>query len=123
MDGSTSISLQKQVEELLKEAEKRGVTNNFFFITTFKRYQTQMKILQSLEQKIEEFGPIVEKEYIKGKPNLMANPAVTEYNKTASAANRTVATLVMIIESLTGVDTSSTKAFSRLDEEDDEDDS
>lgn len=97
-------SLQEQVEHILMAAEKRGVTNNFFFVTTFKRYQVQMQILSSLEKEINENGPTVEKVYVKGRPNLTANPAIAEYNKTATAANGTVATLINIIKTLSDDD-------------------
>lgn len=40
---------------------------------------------------------LVKKEYVKGRGNIYTNPAVTEYNKTADAANRTVQTLMRII--------------------------
>lgn len=90
-------SLQQQAEEIISIAEKRGVSGNFFFVTTFKRYQVQMKILSDLEKAINEYGATVKKEYVKGRPNLVSNPAITEYNKTATAANGTVATLLKII--------------------------
>lgn len=92
-------SLQEQADEILERAQERGVSTNFFFRTTFKRYQVQMKMLGDLEKSIEEFGPTVTKEYVKGRQNLVANPAIQEYNKTATAANGTVATLINIIKS------------------------
>lgn len=92
--------LQTQANELLKKAEKKGVQTNFFFVTTFKRYQVQMKILSDLEREINEMGATVEKEYVKGRKNVYTNPAITEYNKTATAANGTVSTLINIIKSL-----------------------
>lgn len=95
-------SLQEQANEILEKAEARGVSSNFFFVTTFKRYQVQMKMLSDLEKSIEEFGPTVTKEYVKGRQNLSANPAIQEYNKTATAANGTVATLINIIKSFEG---------------------
>lgn len=95
-------SLQEQANEILEKAEARGVSSNFFFVTTFKRYQVQMKMLTDLEKSIEEFGPTVTKEYVKGRQNLSANPAIQEYNKTATAANGTVATLINIIKSFEG---------------------
>lgn len=94
------LTLQEQVNEILVQAEQRGVSSNFFFVTTFKRYQVQMKILAELEKAIEEFGATVTKEYVKGRQNLTANPAITEYNKTATAANGTVSTLINIVKSL-----------------------
>lgn len=90
-------SLQQQAEEIIALAEKRGVSGNFFFVTTFKRYQVQMRILSDLEKAIAEYGATVTKEYVKGRPNLVTNPAITEYNKTSTSANGTVATLLKIV--------------------------
>lgn len=94
-------TLQQQADEILQKAEEKGVSQNFFFRTTFKRYQVQMRILADLEKAIAEYGATVTKEYVKGRQNLVANPAITEYNKTATAANGTVATLINIMKSLT----------------------
>lgn len=96
--------LQQQANEILRRAEERGVESNFFFVTTFKRYQVQMRILMDLEDAIKEHGATVTKEYVKGRQNLVANPAITEYNKTATAANGTVATLLNIIKNLSAED-------------------
>lgn len=97
---SNKMTLQQQADAVLKQAEDRGVQSNFFFVTTFKRYQVQMKILSDLEKAIAEYGATVTKEYVKGRQNLVANPAITEYNKTATAANGTVSTLINIVKSL-----------------------
>ena len=94
------LSIQQQAEKILEQAQEKGVQSNFFFVTTFKRYQVQMKILSDLEKAINEYGATVTKEYVKGRPNLVANPAITEYNKTATAANGTVSTLINIIKTL-----------------------
>ena len=98
--AKSKMTLQQQADKILERAQERGVSSNFFFTTTFKRYQVQMKILSDLEIAIEEHGPTVEKEYVKGRQNLVANPAISEYNKTATAANGTVATLINIIKAL-----------------------
>lgn len=94
------LTLQEQANEILMQAEKRGVSSNFFFVTTFKRYQVQMKILSDLEKSIAEYGPTVTKEYVKGRQNLVTNPAITEYNKTSTAANNTIGTLLKIVNDL-----------------------
>lgn len=104
-----NMSLQEQANEILARAEERGVQSNFFFLTTFKRYQVQMKILGDLEREINELGPVVTKEYVKGRQNVVANPAIAEYNKTATAANGTVATLINIIRSFEGEEKSGGK--------------
>ena len=94
------LSIQEQAEELMKRAEEKGVSTNFFFVTTFKRYQVQMKIMQELEAQINEVGATVSKQYVKGRENIYTNPAISEYNKTATAANGTVATLLKILTTL-----------------------
>ena len=103
------LTLQEQANEILVRAEERGVSSNFFFVTTFKRYQVQMTILDSLEKAIKEYGATVTKEYVKNRQNLVANPAITEYNKTATAANGTVSTLINIIKTLSDEDAQGSK--------------
>lgn len=94
------LTLQEQADRLLEQAEQKGVSTNFFFRTTFKRYQVQIRMLAELEQAIGEYGTTVTKEYVKGRQNIVINPAITEYNKTTTAANNTVMTLTKIMQSL-----------------------
>lgn len=90
-------SLNEQAKEIIKIAEAKGVQTNFFFITTFKRYQVQLSILNELEQSIKDEDMLVKKEYVKGRKNLYSNPAIAEYNRTTDSANKTVACLMKII--------------------------
>lgn len=92
------MTLQQQAEEIIRIAEESGVQSNFFFMTTFKRYQVQLNILRELEAVMKEEGMLVSKEYVKGRKNLYSNPAVAEYNKTTDSANKTVATLMRILK-------------------------
>lgn len=94
------IDLNQQAKQILEIAQKYGVEQNFLFITTFKRYQVQLNILNELEKKINEDGSLVTKEYVKGRGNLYTHPAISEYNKTSTSANQTVATLIKIVKSL-----------------------
>ena len=98
--AAKKLSLKEQAEEILRIAEEHGVEQNFFFLTTFKRYQVQISILNDLEKTIKEDGALVTKEYVKGRENVYTHPAIGEYNKTATAANQTVTTLVKIITTL-----------------------
>ena len=52
--AKSKLSLQEQADKILEQAEARGVSSNFFFVTTFKRYQVQMKILTDLEKAIKD---------------------------------------------------------------------
>lgn len=96
----SKIDLNKQAKEILEIAEKHGVEQNFFFLTTFKRYQVQIGILNDLEKTIREEGTLVTKEYVKGRKNVYSHPAISDYNRTTDSANKTVATLMRIIITL-----------------------
>ena len=95
--GMSKIDLNEQAREILKIAERHGVESNFFFLTTFKRYQVQIGILNDLEQTIKEAGILVTKEYVKGRKNVYSHPAIQDYNRTTDSANKTVVTLMKII--------------------------
>lgn len=106
-----NLTLQEQADAVLAKAKEKGVQSNFFFVTTFKRYQVQMRILSELEREINESGATVQKEYVKGRKNLYTNPAISEYNKTSTAANSTVSTLINIIKSLSEGDEQASDKF------------
>ena len=98
------LSLNEQAKEIIRIAEEGGVASNFFFVTTFKRYQVQLSILADLEHALEEAGMLVSKEYVKGRANVYANPAVAEYNRTTDSANKTVASLMRILREFGAAD-------------------
>lgn len=90
--------LNRTAQELIRMAEEGGVEQNFFFTTTFERYKIQLNTLDRLQQEIDQNELMVEREYIKGKAHRVPNPAIQEYNKTATAANQTVRELINIIK-------------------------
>lgn len=98
MAKTTMSALSAQADEIMRLAEESGVKNNYFFVTTFDRYQVQLKILNELEKAIEDEGMLVSKEYVKGRKNVYSNPAVSDYNRTTDSANKTVSTLIKIIK-------------------------
>ena len=107
---TTKKTLDQQAKEIIRIAEEAGVQTNYFFLTTFRRYQTQISVLNQLEEIIAKSDTLVTKEYVKGRENLYTNPAITEYNRTTDSANKTVSTLIRIIN-----------GFRQEDEERDED--
>ena len=92
-------SLKEQAKEIMRLAEESGLQSNYFFVTTFERYQVQLDILEGLKKAIDEEGMLVTKEYVKSRKNLYENPAVSSYNRTTDSANKTVATLLRILKS------------------------
>lgn len=95
-----AVNLNDKAKELLEMAQQAGVEQNFFFVSTFKRYQVQLNILAQLEAEIKKAGVLVTKQYVKGRENVYTHPAVTDYNRTATAANQTVQTILKIITTL-----------------------
>lgn len=95
-----NVNLNEKAKELLALAQQANVEQNFFFLSTFKRYQVQLNILAQLETEIKNAGVLVTKQYVKGRENVYTHPAVTDYNRTATAANQTVQTLLKIITTL-----------------------
>ena len=91
-------NLKVQADAILKLAEESGLQSNYFFVTTFERYQVQLQILDDLKQAINDEGMLVKKEYVKGRKNVYTNPAVSDYNRTTDSANKTVATLLRILK-------------------------
>ena len=102
--GEKKKTLNEQAEEILKIAEGYNVDKNFFFITAFKRYMVQIKILNELEGALKEDGVMVTKEYVKGRQNLYSHPAIQDFNRTTDSANKTVATLMKIIKNFNSGD-------------------
>lgn len=92
------VDLNEYAEAVLRRAEC-GIEDDetYVFITTWKRYQEQLNILEELAETRANMEATITKEYVKGRQNICINPVITEYNKTATAANNTVATLLKII--------------------------
>lgn len=95
---NTGMDLNKAADYLIKMAKEGGVEQNYFFTTTFIRYQVQIETMERLKEEIDGKGLFITKEYVKGKENIVINPAISEYNRTSTAANQTVQTLIKIIQ-------------------------
>ena len=90
--------LKQQAVEIMRLAEESGLQNNYFFVTTFQRYQVQLQILDELAKVISKEEILVTKEYVKGRQNVYTNPAVADFNRTTDSANKTVSTLLKILK-------------------------
>jgi len=88
---------EKQEKKILELAKQSGVHTNYFFVTTFDRYKRLISHLDGLQKCIDEVGQMTTKEYVKGRENIVINPAINAYNNTTSQANRTAETLLKII--------------------------
>ena len=91
---------EEEGEDVLNKTDKRRKAKEILEIA--KRYGVQEKV-------IKKEGTLVEKEYVKGRKNLVANPAIAEYNKTTTSANGTITTLMKIIDSIKESDADAAK--------------
>ena len=83
-------------------AKQYGLEDDILFKDTFSMYEDQRALARKLKADIKERGTIVEKEYVKGRPNPTANPSIDAYNKTMREINSTVLTLKKMIREATG---------------------
>ena len=87
--------------DLLKLAESYGVDNNAMFLSCIEQYETQLQIIRMIRDALEnDDRAVVTKEYVKGRENLQANPLILQLPKHIDSANRTLSTMLDIIERL-----------------------
>lgn len=96
----TKVNMRKQLEILMRAAEEANAEGNVLYLTTLDRYIVQLNMLEELKRAIKKHGTTVKKEYVKGRENIVINPAYTEFNKTTTAANQTLITLQKIVKNL-----------------------
>ena len=96
--AKTQADIEVQADRIREIAKTYGVEKNYLFLVAFDRLQDTLEMLAKLRAAIDDNGPTVTKEYVKGRKNDCINPAVTEYNKTMKTLNDTIATLMKIID-------------------------
>ena len=91
------------VSELMALAERYQVADNALFVSAVNQYALQQEVIQSIRDSLtggDEDGLLVDKEYVKGRKNLYANPLVKELPKHSDSANKTLAMMLDIIVKL-----------------------
>lgn len=79
-----------EAEQILEKAKERGLESNYFFTTTFKRYQGQIKLVETLQRVVDSWN----------EAGGFDPKTIRLYNAAISGANGTAATLVAIIKKL-----------------------
>lgn len=80
---------QQQAAQFAKDAAQLGLDSDFLFKTALERYTVQVQMLQRLKGEIDRQDATVKREYVRGSASTYVNPLISEFNKTASAANQT----------------------------------
>ena len=88
-------------DEIMEMAKEYGVSENALFISCANQYALQQDIIERMKKSLDEDDNCtIDKEYVKGRPNLCINPLVKELPKHSDSANRTLATMIDIINKL-----------------------
>lgn len=88
-------------DAIIKHYEGAETEQSFLFVTTWRRYQYQLQIIEDLKAEIDTLdSSTVTKEYVKDRKNTVINPSITEFNRTSTAANNTAATLLKILRDM-----------------------
>lgn len=85
-----NTALGSDAEQILEKAKERGVESNYFFKTTFARYQGQIRLVDNLQKAVDGWSDV----------DGMDMKLIRLYNSTIASANGTAATLVSIIKKL-----------------------
>lgn len=89
-----SGKLNETAEKLIQMAREGGCEQNYFFQTTFERYQEQLDLMARLQEVLHNADDLM-MENARG--GYSTHPAISEYNKTSTAANQTAAMLIKVI--------------------------
>lgn len=89
----------KNLAKLKKMAKAYGVDKNAMVCAAIEQYAFQLDVIMRIKYEIESSdGLLTDKEYVKGRENVYANPLVKELPKHSDAANKTAQTLKDLIE-------------------------
>ena len=87
--------------ELIKMAQTYGVDKNALFVSAANQYIIQQGVIEMIRAALaDDDRAVVTKEYVKGRENLQANPLILQLPKHIDSANRTLSTMLDIIQQL-----------------------
>lgn len=88
-------------DELMALARNYGVDQNALFVSAAKQYQLQQEVLDMIRETLRTDGETVTtKEYVKGRENVCVHPLIAQLPKHVDSANRTLTTMLDIVQKL-----------------------
>ena len=91
----------KTYSDLMRLAKTYGVEKNALFVHAAEQYSVQTMVINQIKSELEEKEDLLtSKEYVKGRENVYTHPLVRELPKHADSANKTLATMLEIINKL-----------------------
>lgn len=109
--------VKQTYDELISLACEYGVDGNALFLAAAKQYDLQMKVIDKIRQAIEESDSMTCEKVYRGKEkNLYADPLIKELPRHTDSANKTLLTMLDIINKL-GHKTEKKSALTAFNEE------
>lgn len=103
--------------DLLRMAKSYGVEKNALFVSAAKQYELQQEVLDMIRKTLrDENQTTTTKEYVKGRENVCVHPLIQQLPKHVDSANKTLATMLDIIQKLGTPPTSGDKLGEFLNE-------
>ena len=87
-------------EDLIRMAEEWNVADNTLFLAAANQYVVQQQVIELIRNEINGGNLTTEKTYLKGTTNAYASPLVRELPKHSDSANKTLSTMLDIINKL-----------------------
>lgn len=88
---------KKRVFEAVKNLSSG---DKMLFEELFDVFETHVGICRQLKEEMKDDGVIIEKEYVKGRPTIVAHPAISNYNASSKALTSTVGQLSKLFDKL-----------------------
>lgn len=87
--------------DIMKMADDYGVSTNPLFVSAAERYAIQIDVIRMMYDDLKASGKMtVKKEYVRDRGNVQPNPLLDKIAKGNDSANKTLATMMDIIERL-----------------------
>lgn len=90
----------KSYADLLKMAKTYGVDKNALFVSAAKQYELQQQVLDMIRTALADSEMTTTKEYVKGRENVCVHPLIAQLPKHVDSANKTLTTMLDIIQRL-----------------------
>lgn len=93
-------SFKESKVKVFELAQGLSAGDRMLFEELFDVFETQVGICRELKEELKGDGVIIEKEYVKGRPTIVAHPAITNYNASSKALTSVVAQLSKLFDKL-----------------------
>ncbi len=97
MNLKSDKKIKKLRNDFIQEAKVLKLTDDYLFVQTFNAFEDQIRFMDDLRGQVDKDGLMVTIPVGKDNQKRVVNPAVSEYNKMASLANKTSSTLLSMI--------------------------